>query len=105
GRVGILYAAQPIGRFAGALSSNPERAVGFALGYQKFLDPPRRKQLILELGARDSTDPDGVGAIATGARYAQAFGQHFILQLDTFAVLNEGEGLGYGGRIELRVEF
>src|SRR5439155_18133502 len=32
GRVGILYAAQPIGRFAGALSSNPERAVGFALG-------------------------------------------------------------------------
>ena len=55
GRVGILFAEQPIGRFGSALSSNPERAVGFALGYQKFIDPARRQQIILEAGGRIGT--------------------------------------------------
>ncbi|HWE02090.1 MAG TPA: hypothetical protein VG326_06730 [Tepidisphaeraceae bacterium] len=105
GRVGILFAEQPIGRYGSALSSDPERSVGFALGYQKFLDPDRRQQLVLELGAREGTAPHSPGAAAVGARYQHAFGQHTVLQFDSFVALNEGEGLGYGGRVEFRFEF
>ena len=105
GRVGILFAEQPIGRYGSALSSSPERSVGFALGYQKFLDPSRRRQLVVELGGREATGRNAAGSLATGARYQQAFGQHTILQLDTFVALSEGEGFGYGGRVELRFEF
>lgn len=111
GRVGILFAEQPIGRYGSALSSDPERSVGFALGYQKFFDPDRRQQLILEAGGRAGFSHDVAGmnnsrsALATGARYQHAFGQHAILQLDSFIALNEHEGLGYGARAELRFEF
>lgn len=105
GRVGILFAEQPIGRYGSALSSDAERSAGFALGYQKFFDPDRRRQLILEAGGREAISRDSRSAVATGARYQQAFGQHAILQFDTFISLNEGRGLGYGGRVELRLEF
>jgi len=105
GRVGILFAEEPIGRYGSALSSDPERAVGFALGYQKFLDPGRRQQIILEFGGRIGTSHDPAGALATGLRYQHAFGQHTVLELDSFIAINEGEGLGYGGRAELRFEF
>ncbi|MDB5289094.1 MAG: hypothetical protein JWL69_335 [Phycisphaerales bacterium] len=105
GRVGILFAEQPIGRYGSALSSDPSRSAGFALGYQRFLDPNRRRQLIVEVGGREHTGDRGAGALATGARFQQAFGQHTVLQLDTFIALNEGEGLGYGGRVEVRIEF
>lgn len=105
GRVGILFAEQPIGRYGSALSSNPERSFGAALGYQKFLDAAQRRQLILEVGARLPTDVEPTSAVATGARYVHALGQHVVLQFDTFGVVNEGTGFGYGGRAELRVEF
>jgi hypothetical protein len=105
GRVGILFAEQPIGRYGSALSSSPERAVGAALGYQKFLDAAQRRQLILELGTRISTDSTDTSAVAAGARFQQAFGQHFVLQLDAFGGYYESMGFGYGGRTEFRVEF
>ena len=105
GRVGILFAEQPIGRFGSALSSDPERAVGFALGYQAFLDSDRRRQLIVEIGGRIGTGGPAAGALATGAQYEQAFGQHVVMDIGTFITLNEGEGLGYGGRVQLRYEF
>ena len=105
GRVGILFAEQPIGRYGSALRSDPERSIGFALGYQKFLDPDRRQQLILETGGRIGTGDNPAGALAAGARYQHAFGQHTVLQLDSFVAVNEGKGIGYGGRVELRFEF
>jgi hypothetical protein len=105
GRVGILFAEQPIGRFGSALSSDPERSAGFALGYQAFLDPDRRRQLILELGGRIGTANPSAGALATGAQYQQAFGQHTVLEVGGFVALNESEGLGYGVRVEVRYEF
>jgi hypothetical protein len=105
GRVGILFAEQPIGRYGSALTSDPERSFGAALGYQKFLDVAQRKQLILELGGRSPTDGSPTSAAALGARYQQAFGHHLTMQLDTFGALNEGKGLGYGGRLEFRVDF
>lgn len=105
GRVGILFAEQPIGRFGSALSSDPERAVGFALGYQKFIDPGRRQQVTLELGARINTTDETHGAVAAGALYQQAFGQRIVLQLMTFFALNEAKAPGYGARAEVRYEF
>lgn len=106
GRVGILFAEQPIGRYGSALSSNPERSVGAALGYQKFLDPALRKQIIFEVGGRASTDSAArTSAAAVGARYQQAFGQHRVLQFDAFGALNEATGFGYGGRVEFRLDF
>jgi hypothetical protein len=105
GRVGILFAEQPIGRFGSALNSNPQHALGFALGYQAFLGADRRKQLILEAGGRAGTASSSPSALATGAQYQQAFGQHVVVELGGFVSLNNGEGLGYGGRVEVRFEF
>lgn len=105
GRVGILFAEQPIGRYGSALSSDPERSFGAALGYQIFLDPSQRRQLVLEIGGRAATDGSPTDAAAAGARYQQAFGQHMVLQLDAFAALNDAKEVGYGGRVEFRFEF
>ncbi len=105
GRVGILFAEQPIGRYGSALSSNPERSVGAALGYQKYLNSTLRKQIIFEVGGRAPTDSSPTSAAAAGARFQQAFGHHTVLQLDAFGALNEAKGFGYGGRVEFRLEF
>ena len=45
------------------------------------------------------------GAAALGARYQQAFGQHLILQLDTFAAAHEQINASYGARVEFRFKF
>jgi hypothetical protein len=105
GRVGILYAEQPIGRFGSALSSNPQHALGFALGYQAFLGADRRKQLILEAGGRVGTASPSPTQMGIGAQYQQAFGQHIVTELMAFASLTDGQGPGYGARAELRFEF
>jgi hypothetical protein len=105
GRVGILFAEQPIGRYGSALSSDPEKSIGFALGYQAFLDADRRQQLVLETGGRIGTSQPNAGALAAGVQYERAFGQHIVIQLSPFIALNESKGFGYGGRVELRYEF
>jgi hypothetical protein len=105
GRVGILYAEQPIGRFGSPLSSNPQHALGFALGYQAFFGADRRKQLILETGGRVGTAGSSPSALAAGAQYQQAFGQHIVTELEAFASINDGHGPGYGARVEVRFEF
>jgi hypothetical protein len=105
GRVGILFAEQPIGRYGSALSSDPERSFGSVLGYQMFLDAAQRKQVIFEIGGRVPTDRSDTSAAAIGARYQQAFGHHLVMQLDAFGALNESQGVGYGGRLEFRVDF
>jgi hypothetical protein len=105
GRVGILFAEQPIGRYGSALDSSPERSVGAVVGYQKFLDAAQRRQLITEIGIRLPTDQSHDSEAAIGARFQQAFGQHFVLQFDAFGGYYEARGFGYGGRTEFRVEF
>lgn len=105
GRVGILFAEEPIGRFGSALSSNPEKAVGFALGYQAFLDADRRRQLVIETGGRIGTGHPSAGALAAGAQFQQAFGQHVVLEIGSFVAVNEAKGPSYGGRAAMRYEF
>jgi len=105
GRVGILFASPEIGRYAPPLSNDAQDVVGASVGYQMFLGNIRR-QLILELGARQDTDGSDTAAIAGGVRFQQAFGQHHILQLDGFIGGRNGtSGLASGVRCEWRIKF
>ncbi len=104
GRVGILFAAVGIGRYGAPLSNRPNNSVGGAIGRQWFFDDAR-KQFVVELGGRYSTKSPGLTTGAVGARYQQAMGQHWVLQLDVFvSLVHEGDE-GYGARAEIRFEF
>lgn len=105
GRAGILYASPGMGRYGGALSNRPNNAVGGALGYQMFFGGIRR-QLILELAARTSTESQlKDDAWALGFRFQQAFGKRYLVQLDGFAGDHETNGDISGIRLEFRVKF
>ncbi len=104
GRVGILFAAVGLGRYGAPLSNRPNDSVGGAIGRQWFFDDTR-KQFVLELGGRYGTKGTGLTAGALGARYQQAMGQHWVLQLDVFGSLVHTGDEGYGARAEIRFEF
>ena len=106
GRTGILFAAVELGRYGAALGNQADNAAGGSLGYQKFFDRTR-KQLIVELGGRKSTNDrvDNSGAVAAGLRYQQAIGQHYIARVDAFGAVREGRGPSYGARIEWLTKF
>lgn len=108
GRTGILFAAVGLGRYGAALGNQADNSAGGSLGYQMFFHDKRR-QLILELGGRDNTrDTDQIanrGALALGARYQHAIGQHIIARLDTFGSVQEDRGPGYGSRLEFLTKF
>ncbi|MCA9319842.1 MAG: hypothetical protein KDB53_03860 [Planctomycetes bacterium] len=103
-RIGILYAAQGLGRYGSALDSEPQRSVGLGFGRQFFWDD-LRQQLVLEAGGRIDTDGSDRGAAALGFRYQRAIGQHLIFQTDAFAALREERAPGFGFRVELLVKF
>jgi hypothetical protein len=104
GRTGILFAAVGIGRFGAALGNRADRAVGSAVGYQKFFADTRR-QLIVELGGRHDTHSQGRGALALGVRYQHALGQRVVIQVDVFGAIHKRRTSGWGSRCELRYEF
>lgn len=106
GRTGILFAAVGLGRYGAALGNQADNAAGGSLGYQKFLDRTR-KQLIVELGGRKSTNDrvDNSGDFAAGLRYQQAIGQHYVARVDTFGAVREGRDPAYGARIEWLTKF
>lgn len=105
GRVGILFAAVGLGRYGSALSDNPWRAAGGALGVQVFPGSIRR-QIILEVGGRQATDGNKRGQMAVGIRLQQAIWTRFILRGDAFYTWLEqptpiSPTRNYGGRVEL----
>ena len=104
GRVGIMFAAVGLGRYGAPLGNRPNNSVGGAIGRQWFFDDTR-KQFVVELGSRYSTDSRGLSAVALGARYQQAMGRHWVLQLDAFGSLVHDGDEGYGARAEIRYEF
>ena len=106
GRTGILFAAVGLGRYGAALGNQADNAAGGSLGYQKFFDRTRR-QLIVELGGRRNTNDrtDQSGAFATGLRYQQAVGQHYIARVDAFGAVQEGRDPAYGARLEWLTKF
>ena len=105
GRTGLLFAAIGLGRYGAPLQNDADQAVGVAVGYQMFLDHEARRQLVLEAGTRVGTDEDSDSALAVGARFQQAIGQNYILQLDAFTGVQESRDTLVGGRVEFRIEF
>lgn len=104
GRVGILFAAVGLGRYDAALDNRATDVVGAAVGWQQLFDEGR-KQLILEVAGRVSTDRDDTSGVAVGARWQQAFGQHVILRSDVHLSYRESRGPGFGARVEFLVKF
>lgn len=104
GRVGILFAAVGLGRYDAALNNRAQDVAGAALGWQQLFDEGR-KQLILEIAARISTDRDDSSGVAVGARWQQALGQHVVLRADAFVNYQEAIGPGFGSRVEFLVKF
>lgn len=105
GRVGILFAAVGLGRYGAALSDNPARAAGGALGVQIFPGSIRR-QIIVEVGGRRQTDGNNAGQAAVGIRAQQAIWTRFILRGDAFYTWLEkttptAQDEAWGGRVEL----
>ena len=98
GRVGLLYAASGLGSYPAPLSNNTNDAYGFSAGYQK-IDNKKRRQLTIELGARDSDDGNAQYGLA--ARFQQALGKRFVFQVDGFVADQEDLDTSYGARLEL----
>lgn len=106
GRTGLLFAAVGLGRYGAALGNRADDAFGAALGWQGFLgDPDHRRQLVLEVGGRESTEDPDLGAVALGTRFEQAFGRHLALRLDGFVAGRESEAPSTGARLELAWRF
>ncbi|MFT4689720.1 MAG: hypothetical protein ACKVHO_00260 [Verrucomicrobiia bacterium] len=105
GRIGILFAAVGLGNYGAPLSNRPNRAVGGAIGYQKFFGDLRRRQIVFEAGAYQPTNERDTAAQGLGVRFQQAFGKHSILVLDVFGALRQESKESFGGRAELRVKF
>ncbi len=80
GATGVLFAAPGIGRLGAVLGSNADHAIGGSVGHQLFFDDTRQ-QLVLELGARASTQADAIGGTRAGAaaRYQAVMAQRFVL--------------------------
>ena len=104
GRVGILFAAVGLGRYGAPLGNRADDSAGLAFGYQKFLHDTRR-QVIIELGGRHGTIGIDDGALALGGRYQQAIGRHLVLRFDAFGSTYEARDDGWGGRVEMVVQF
>lgn len=105
GRTGIMFAAVGLGRYGAPLSNQAQRAAGGSLGYQMFFGELRRRQLILEVGGRNSTDGTSPSAVATGLRYQQAFGRRLVMVVDAFGGIRESSKEPFGGRLEFLVKF
>ena len=105
GNIGILFAAVGLGQYGAPLGNNARKSVGAAIGYQHFFDSEKQSQLIVEAGGRTPTDGANDSAVAIGAQYQRAFGQHAILVLGGFGSHHEQRGGGYGARMEMRIKF
>jgi hypothetical protein len=130
GNVGLLTAAVGLGNYAAPLGDQPDHNAGGALGYQMFIGPRRRQQLVFEIGGRAATrspqrDESIFGSSAFGGpppaqapkywreesaegvavQYQQAVGQRFVLILGGFAVNREDYGGSFGGRMEWVTKF
>lgn len=103
--LGLLYSPVGMGRYGVPLGDSIEDTFGAALGYQMYLGGIR-KQLIVEVGARTSTesyvDEDAYGV---ALRYQQAFGRRYLVRFDAFAADGQGRDTSHGARVELMVKF
>ncbi|MFT5468761.1 MAG: hypothetical protein ACI8UO_003873 [Verrucomicrobiales bacterium] len=107
GTVGILYASTGLGRFAAPLGNRVGDNLGFATGYQHFMND-NKSQLIFELGGRHAMEENEQNSLGFMTRYQRAFGLHQIFVIDAFVAGYDDPLLddwGYGLRAEWRVKF
>ncbi len=106
GGMGLLYQAVGLGTYGAPLGNRANETVGFALGYQHFMDDAD-KQLILEVGGRGPTGDSGSdrSEFGLGLRYQAALNQHAILVLDGYGTYDDNDETGVGARVELRIKF
>ena len=102
GRVGLLYAASGLGSYPAPISNRANDAIGFSVGYQK-IDDHNRRQITLEVGARND-DLNDVTQYGIAARFQQALGKRFVLQVDGFLADRDDLDSTYGARLELLVK-
>jgi hypothetical protein len=102
GRVGLLYASAGLGSYPAPLNNRANDAVGFSLGYQK-IDDHNRRQMTLEVGARND-DFNDVTEYGIAARFQQALGKRFVLQVDGFLADGNDRDSTYGARLEFLVK-
>lgn len=118
GTAGLLFSPAGLGRFGAALGSEPDASLGTSIGYQKFFGNFRRKQLIVEVGARyryldeiDNRPVPGRDAAGGLVRYAFAVGARGVITLDAFGSVDftsipdvETETrTNFGGRLEVAI--
>ncbi|MGE0266832.1 MAG: hypothetical protein AB7S78_00070 [Candidatus Omnitrophota bacterium] len=112
GQTGILFEAVGLGRYSAPLSNAADDAFGGSLGYQMFFKEARR-QLILELSGRYSTEDEGQRAIGPGLRYQMAVGQRGVVRMDSFILYDQNrdsdppdrDEYKSGGRVEFQWKF
>ncbi|MEM7010770.1 MAG: hypothetical protein AAF585_04725 [Verrucomicrobiota bacterium] len=107
GPIGILYASPGLGQFQAPLGNRVGDNVGFAAGYQHFMDD-NSAQLIFEVGGRHAMEDDQQSSLGLMTRYQRAFGLHHILVIDAFVAGYDDPLLddwGYGFRTEWRIKF
>lgn len=103
GRTGFIFAARGIGSYPPALSNRADQAYGAAVGYQMFFDNLRR-QVVVEVGGR-ADNSDTFSGAGLAARFQQALGTRYIVQVDGFGSVRDNGDLGYGVRSEFIVKF
>ena len=92
--------------FGAALGSNANKAVGAALGYQKFMNSDRT-QVIFELaGIKSSADTATVqDGVALGVQYQQKIGERYRALVTGFVSNREINDEGGGVRFEFLTQF
>ena len=109
GRAGINFAAVGLGSFGAPLSSRARDVAGGAVGYQKFIGPQNRRQMLTELGVRTGLAGGVDDSAAVTIRYQAAAGRRVVLGVSGFGARVEsaagGDDSRFGGRFEVTFKF
>ena len=103
-RAGILFEAPGIGRLPMSLSADATDVYGGSFGWQHFMAKGRR-QLVLEVAGRQSTEDSDQGQAGFGLRFQQALLNRYLVQFDGFAAGQNGRSPYFGARLEFQLKF
>jgi len=101
---GVLFASANLSTYGAEVSPFVDDDVGFGIGYQAFWGHGRRN-LVLELVAKQDYSGSGNDTIALGYQLQQAVGQHIQLQVESFYAFNDTISDGAGARFEVLVVY
>ncbi|MCP4252222.1 MAG: hypothetical protein GY775_02230 [Candidatus Scalindua sp.] len=89
GRAGLLFSGNGLSKTFGApISNRTEETHGAALGYQMFFDGHRRN-VVLEIGAREERTTGGIDKIGMAVNVAQSIRQRMFIEVGGFGIKPE----------------